>query len=175
MGQCTSLDTESGIRLALGRNSRGFAEYEHVRSRVTRSGHNTPHHVGTLGPVGSGANATVAACLIASVAIRADSNVVDAAPKRVDTRGSSHSQHFKSIETKEGGMMVITTTKNTQMHDIVKTLHDGPESAKAILWSVFLGWEKSLRKHGKTTMKYRVTCPLQHVVTISVEAQTSVC
>jgi len=61
------------------------------------------------------------------------------------------------------------------MHDIVKTLHDGPESAKAIFWSEFLGWEKSLRKPGKTTMKYRVTRPLQHVVTISIESQTSVC
>jgi len=36
---CTSLDIESGIRLASGRNSRGSAEYEQVRSRVTRSGH----------------------------------------------------------------------------------------------------------------------------------------
>ena len=31
--------------------------------------------------------------------------------------------------------MVITTTRNTQMHDIVKTLQDGPESAIEILWS----------------------------------------
>jgi len=37
------------------------------------------------------------------------------------------------------------------------------------------GWEKSLRKHGKTNMKYRATRPFQHVVTISVEAKTSVC
>ena len=37
------------------------------------------------------------------------------------------------------------------------------------------GWEKSLRKHRKITIKYRVTRPLQHVVTISVEAKTSVC
>ena len=36
------------------------------------------------------------------------------------------------------------------------------------------GWEKSLRKHGKITMKYRATRPSQHVVTISVEAKTSV-
>ena len=31
--------------------------------------------------------------------------------------------------------MVITTTRITQMHDIVKTLQDGPESVKEILWS----------------------------------------
>jgi len=31
--------------------------------------------------------------------------------------------------------MVITTTRVTQMHDIVKTMQDGPESVKEILWS----------------------------------------
>ena len=31
--------------------------------------------------------------------------------------------------------MVITTTRVTQMHDVVKTLQDGPESVKEILWS----------------------------------------
>jgi len=31
--------------------------------------------------------------------------------------------------------MVITTTRITQMHDIVETLQDGPESIKEILWS----------------------------------------
>jgi len=31
--------------------------------------------------------------------------------------------------------MVITTTRVTQMHDIVKTLQDAPESVKEILWS----------------------------------------
>ena len=31
--------------------------------------------------------------------------------------------------------MVITTTRITQMHDIVKTLQNGPESVKEILWS----------------------------------------
>ena len=31
--------------------------------------------------------------------------------------------------------MVITTTQITQMHDIVKTWEDGPESVKEILWS----------------------------------------
>jgi len=42
---------------------------------------------------------------------------------------------FQITETKEGGMMVITATRITQMHDIVKTLQDGPESVKEILWS----------------------------------------
>jgi len=32
-------------------------------------------------------------------------------------------------------MMVIKTTRVTRMHDKVKTLQDGPESAKEILWS----------------------------------------
>ena len=31
--------------------------------------------------------------------------------------------------------MVITTTRITQMHEIVKTLQDGPESLQEILWS----------------------------------------
>ena len=31
--------------------------------------------------------------------------------------------------------MVITTTRITQMHYIVRTLQDGPESVKEILWS----------------------------------------
>ena len=62
LGECTSLDIESRIRLASGRNSRGSAEYEQFfRSRVTRSGHSAPHQVNTLGPISGGANATVAA------------------------------------------------------------------------------------------------------------------
>jgi len=32
-------------------------------------------------------------------------------------------------------MMVITTTRITHMHDIVKTLQDRPESVEEILWS----------------------------------------
>ena len=54
------------------------------------------------------------------------------------------------------------------MHDIVKTL----QSVKENLWSDARGWEKGLRKHGKITMKCRVTRPLQHVVTINVEDST---
>jgi len=42
---------------------------------------------------------------------------------------------FQITETKDGGIMVITTTRITQMHYIVKTLQDGPESVKEILWS----------------------------------------
>ena len=52
---------ESGIRLASGRNSNGSAEYEQVRSRVTRSGHSAPHQVDTLRSISGGTNATVAA------------------------------------------------------------------------------------------------------------------
>jgi len=32
-------------------------------------------------------------------------------------------------------MIVITTTRITQMQDIVKTLQDRPESVKEILWN----------------------------------------
>ena len=56
--------------------------------------------------------------------------IIDARPKRVSPLSA-----FQINETKEGGMMVITTTRITRMHDIVKTLQDGPESVKEILWS----------------------------------------
>jgi len=55
--------------------------------------------------------------------------IIDAGPKRVSPLSA-----FQITETKEGGMMVITTTRITQMHDIVKTLQDGPESVTEILW-----------------------------------------
>ena len=71
--------------------------------------------------------------------------------------------------------MVITTTRITQIHDIVNTWQDGPESVEEILGAKARGWEKSLRKHGKITMNYRATHFLQHGVTISVDAKTSVC
>ena len=61
------------------------------------------------------------------------------------------------------------------MHDIVKTLQDGPESVKEILWSEGPWLVEELEKAWKITMKYRVTRLLQHVGTISVEAKTSVC
>jgi len=32
-------------------------------------------------------------------------------------------------------MMIITTTRITQLHDIVRTLQDGTESVKEIFWS----------------------------------------
>jgi len=56
--------------------------------------------------------------------------IIDAGPKRVSPLSA-----FQITETKEGDMMVITTTQITQMHDIVKTWEDGPESVKEILWS----------------------------------------
>ena len=71
--------------------------------------------------------------------------------------------------------MVITTTRITQMHDIVKTLQDRPESVKEILWSEGPWSGEELEKAWEITMKYRATRPLQHVVTISVETKTSVC
>jgi len=86
--------------------------------------------------------------------------IIDAGPKRVSPLSA-----FQITETKEGGMMVITTTRVTQTHDIVKTLQDGPESVEEILWS----------EGPWLAMKHRVTSPLQHVVTISVEAKTSMC
>jgi len=52
-------------------------------------------------------------------------HIMDAGPKRVSPLSAS-----QITETKEGGMMVITTAQVTQMHDIVKTLQDGPESVK---------------------------------------------
>jgi len=56
--------------------------------------------------------------------------IIDAGPKRVYPLSA-----FQITETKEGNMMVITTRRITQMHDVVKTLQDGPESVKEILWS----------------------------------------
>ena len=49
--------------------------------------------------------------------------------------GVSPLSAFQITETKEGGMMVITTTQVTQIHDMVKTLQYGTESVKEILWS----------------------------------------
>jgi len=42
------------IRLSSGRNGRGSAEYEQVRSRVTKSGHSAAHQVDTLGSISGG-------------------------------------------------------------------------------------------------------------------------
>ena len=90
---------------------------------VTRSGHNAPHQVDSLGPVGGGANATVQQALQAE-------QIMDARPKRVSPLSA-----FQITEAKDGGIMVITTTRIMQVHDIVKTLQDGPESVKEIPWS----------------------------------------
>ena len=54
LGQCTSLDIESGIRLTSDRNDRWSAEYEQARSRVTRSGHSAMHQVDALGSISGG-------------------------------------------------------------------------------------------------------------------------
>jgi len=62
-------------------------------------------------------------------ALRAQ-QIIDAGPKKVSPLSA-----FQITETKEGGMMVITTTRITQMHDIVKALQGGAESVKEILWS----------------------------------------
>ena len=56
--------------------------------------------------------------------------IMDAGPKRVSPLSA-----FQINETKEGGMMVITTKRVTQMHDIMKTLQDGPGSDEEILRS----------------------------------------
>jgi len=132
-----------------------------VRSRVTRSGHNTPHQVNTLGPVGGGANAAVA------VGVASWADYGRWAQEGLPT--ISNSNHW--IKGRRYNGYYTTTTRVTQMHDIVKTLQDGQKSFGVRA----RGWEKSLRKHGKTTMTYRITRPLQQVVTISVEAKTFVC
>jgi len=54
---------------------------------------------------------------------------MDAGPKRVSPLSA-----FQITETKKRGMMLITKMQVTQMHDIVKTLQDRPESVKEILW-----------------------------------------
>ena len=73
--------------------------------------------------------------------------------------------------------MLNTTTRITQMHDIVKTLQDWPESVKEILWSEgpWLGEELEKAWENYYEVQAGATRPLQHVVTISVEAKTSVC
>ena len=64
--------------------------------------------MGTFGQVGGGANATVAALLQAE-------QIMDAGPKRFFPLSA-----FQITETKEGGMILITTTRVTQMLHIVK-------------------------------------------------------
>jgi len=61
------------------------------------------------------------------------------------------------------------------MHDIVKTLQDGPESVKEILWSEGPWLGEELEKAWENYYEVQATRPLQHVVTIRVEAKTSVC
>jgi len=56
--------------------------------------------------------------------------IMDAGPKRISPLSA-----FWITETKEGGMMVLTTTRVTQTHDVVETLQDRWDSAKEILRS----------------------------------------
>ena len=57
--------------------------------------------------------------------------IMDDGPKRVSPLSA-----FQITDKKEGGrgMMVITTSRVTQMHDIVKRWQYGPESVNEILW-----------------------------------------
>ena len=96
--------------------------------------------------------------------------IMDAEPKRVCPLSA-----FQITEIKQGGMMVITSSHVTQMHDIVKMLQDGPESAEEILWSEGSWLGEELEKAWENYLKYRFTHLLQHVVTISVEAKNCVC
>ena len=57
-------------------------------------------------------------------ALQAEQIMDAAGPKRVSPLSA-----LQITGTQEGGMMVISTTQVTQMHDIVKTLQDGLESA----------------------------------------------
>ena len=99
LGQCTSLDIESGIRLKSSRNSRQSEEYEQVCSRVTRSGHSTPYQVDTLRSIKSKCDSDSKRCKLSRL------KVIDTGPKRVSPLSA-----FQITATKEGGMMVITTT-----------------------------------------------------------------
>ena len=134
------LDIENRIRLASGRNSRGSTEYEQVRSRVTRSratrsGHSAPHQVDTWG------RSVVEQIRQWQQALQAE-QIMDAEPKRVSSRSA-----FQITETKEGGTMIITTTRVTQMRDIVKTSQDGTQSAKEILWWLSIQQHKVHRRY----------------------------
>jgi len=70
--------------------------------------------------------------------------IVDAGPKRVSPLSA-----FQVTETKEGGMMIITTTRVSQMHDIVKTLQGDQKALKRSFGVRARGWEDSLRGIGK--------------------------
>jgi len=75
---------------------------------------------------------------------------------------------------KEGCMMVITPTRVTQMHDIVKNLQDGPESAEEILGSdgPWLGEELEKCYEVQVYLPF-ATCGNDQPG--SVEAKTTVC
>jgi len=58
----------------------------------------------------------------------------------------ARSRAYQITITKKGGMMVIITTRITQMHDIVKKLQDGPERVEEVLWSEGLWLGEELEK-----------------------------
>jgi len=97
---------------------------------------------------------------------------MDAEPKRV----SPHSA-FLITETKEGGMMVFTTTQVTQMHVVKRRKTDKKALNRSFGVKASEGpWLGEERE--KVWGKYYEVLgysPFQHVVTISVEAKTSVC
>jgi len=74
-------------------------------------------------------------------------------------------------------MIVITTTQVPQMHDIVKTLQDGPESAKEILCSEgpWLRLGEELEKAWENYYEVQDYSSLATRGTDQFEAKTSVC
>jgi len=96
--------------------------------------------------------------------------IADAGPNRVSPLTA-----FQITEMNEGGMMAITTTRVTQVHDIVKTLQERPESAKEILWSECPWLAKELEKALENYYEIQSYSHWQHVATISAEGKTSVC
>jgi len=95
--------------------------------------------------------------------------VTDAGPNRVSPL---------STQMNEGGMMAITTTRVprvTQVHDIVKTLQEGPESAEEIFWSEGPWLAQEPGKASENHYEIQSYSHWQHVATISAEAKTFVC
>jgi len=103
LGQCTSLYIESGIRLASGRNSRGSAKYEQVRSRITVRGTVTTHCIKWY----SQASRRWSTCKSGSMLSK---RCKLGRSQTLSPRESPHSQHFKSLKQiqNEGNMVFIT-------------------------------------------------------------------
>jgi len=70
--------------------------------------------------------------------------IMDAGPKRVSPLSA-----FQITETKEGGMMVITTFRVTQMHELRKRRKTDQKALKRFFGVKARGWEMRVRKHGK--------------------------